>query len=865
MDLVNIARKWQSSWDFTARPEPGKSKYFVTVPFPYPISPLHLDYARAFVSADVKARYVRMKGFSVLFPVAFQYTGTPITALSEAVKRGDTEVITTLSSYGIPREEIVRLSGPKEFADFFSKLMEEDMRLLGLSVDWSRKFNTLDPRFESLIHWQYKKLLAKGLVEAREDYLPFCPRDNYAVGMHDTKGYVEPKLHTVPLILFKSGNLIFPATSPRLETALGGAAILLNPGSTYVIVEESGRNMVLSSRAAYKLSFQRSVKITGEVRAEELVGRKAVNPLTGEELPVLPSKYVNPSMGTGITVASPAHEPFDFIALEEQGIEFSPTPVIRTEGLPEIPSLHALSSGTRDPAILKEYAEAIYREEYYKGVIREDAARRVRKELVEAVGDLSGLRVPEARKVITSVLRRVGAYESMMEISNSPVYCRCGAEVIVKRVAGQWFVKYSQEEWRRRTLEILSRVKVTPESFRRDIAKRIEESEDIAIARSRGIGPRIPWDSSQVFESLSDSTLYTVFYTVSHRIRSTPPDDFWERLLSGEDELSQEFKYWYPVDVRFTEAYLVLNHIPFMLFHHSALLPDMEPREIAVVGSVRYSGRKGSQVPVRDLVNKYGPDVVRLALASSSLLGSDVDLSERLMDYYKERLEALWGLWEKCLSSKGVGSGLDKWLSSLMEYYVRKLDFHYSTSDFHSAAEILLRGIPRALETYFKLTEDLNRDLLLRILSAWVRAVAPLAPHVAEEIWHRFKDSYVSLSPFPTPEEFSYSAEDLLKVEYALMVAERVAELMKAASGKRVVIYVNDEGEADLSSFPEYLREAMSAVKLREKEALLSLKVYLEKLIGLPLEIYGVWEDVPDFKGKKRLASPMNPGIAIVP
>ncbi|MGH9922959.1 MAG: class I tRNA ligase family protein, partial [Nitrososphaerales archaeon] len=82
LDWVAIQDKWRRKWDeqkiFETDPDPSKKKYFVTVAYPYPNSPQHIGHGRTYTLADVHARYMRMRGYNVLFPMGFHYTGTPI-------------------------------------------------------------------------------------------------------------------------------------------------------------------------------------------------------------------------------------------------------------------------------------------------------------------------------------------------------------------------------------------------------------------------------------------------------------------------------------------------------------------------------------------------------------------------------------------------------------------------------------------------------------------------------------------------------------------------------------------------------------------------------------------------------------------
>jgi len=97
--LNNVAHKWQTKWEeakvYESNPNSNRSKFFTTVAFPYPNSPWHIGHGRTYVTGDILARYKRMRGYNVLFPMAFHYTGTPIMAMADAIAKGDKELIET--------------------------------------------------------------------------------------------------------------------------------------------------------------------------------------------------------------------------------------------------------------------------------------------------------------------------------------------------------------------------------------------------------------------------------------------------------------------------------------------------------------------------------------------------------------------------------------------------------------------------------------------------------------------------------------------------------------------------------------------------------------------------------------------------
>ncbi|MEB3772573.1 MAG: class I tRNA ligase family protein, partial [Desulfurococcales archaeon] len=112
--LNEIARKWQDRWSrdkvFQPSPDPLKPKYFITAAFPYPNGPIHIGHLRVYTITDVMARYKRMRGYNVLFPMAFHYTGTPVLTMAESVSKGDESLIKLFrEGYGVPDHIIPKL------------------------------------------------------------------------------------------------------------------------------------------------------------------------------------------------------------------------------------------------------------------------------------------------------------------------------------------------------------------------------------------------------------------------------------------------------------------------------------------------------------------------------------------------------------------------------------------------------------------------------------------------------------------------------------------------------------------------------------------------------------------------------------
>ena len=200
LDWAKVGEKWRKKWSegriFESETQPHTKKYFLTVAYPYPNSPQHVGHGRTYTLADVHARYKRMKGYNVLFPMGFHYTGTPIVSMSQRIKTNDLELIETFEQiYKIPDEVISSFKEPKKIADFFHEEIKQGMNEMGYSIDWRREFTTIDTAYSKFISWQFRNLRKKGLIVQGSHPVGWCPQDQNPVSQHDTIGDIEPELN----------------------------------------------------------------------------------------------------------------------------------------------------------------------------------------------------------------------------------------------------------------------------------------------------------------------------------------------------------------------------------------------------------------------------------------------------------------------------------------------------------------------------------------------------------------------------------------------------------------------------------------------------------------------------------------------
>lgn len=321
MDFREIEEKWQKKWEesriFQADPD-DREKFFITIPYPYLNGNLHAGHTRTFTIGDAVARYKRMLGYNVLFPMGFHVTGTPIIGLAELIQKRDERTIKVYTQYhNVPEEILLTLTTPERIVEYFSKEAEKAMKMIGYSIDWRRKFTTMDECYQKFIEWQYWRLKEKGLIVKGSHPVRFCPNDNNPVEDHDLLMGEEATIVEYTVIKFRLGDIIFPCATLRPETVFGVTNIWLKP-TKYVLAKVDGEKWIVSFEAFEKLKyFDKKVEKLGEVDAEEFFGKVVENPVTKEKVPILPAEFIDTDNATGVVMSVPAHAPYDYVALKQ--------------------------------------------------------------------------------------------------------------------------------------------------------------------------------------------------------------------------------------------------------------------------------------------------------------------------------------------------------------------------------------------------------------------------------------------------------------------------------------------------------------------------------------------------------------------
>ncbi len=816
--------KWQSAWEKQGihSPKAGKGeKFYLTAAFPYPNSPQHIGHGRTYTTTDIYARYMRMKGKNVLFPMGFHVTGTPIIAMAGRLADKDPEILGIFEKiYHIPRETAQTLTDPKELVAYFSREIEAGMKLMGFSIDWSRKFYSYDPHFNKFIQWQFRKLKDSGYIKKGSHPVPWCPKDKNPVSAHDTKGDIDPELEEVTAIKFAGKEGFFPTSTYRPETVYGVTNLWANPKVTYVLCKLGADSFFLSKKAAEKLSTQFEVKIQKEIQGSKLIGQKCKNPATGKDVELLPASFVDENVGTGIVMSVPAHAPFDFLALRDLNSPLIPIQVLQTEGFGNCPAKEVVEKlgvkNQNDPKA-EEATDILYKKEAHSGKM--------------VLGKYSGLPVSEAKDKISSDLISSNSAFKLHEISNGPVYCRCGALCTVRTVENQWFIDYGNEEWKEKTRKQLSKMRILPTSTLSEYNYTINWLKEKACTRSRGLGTRFPFDETQLIEALSDSTIYMAFYTISHILSSYPKekinDSLFDYVFLGKkspgfkpdketESMRKEFLYWYPLDSRHSALDLVHNHLTFLIFNHVAIFEEKHfPRQIISNGFVTMDGKKmsksmGNILPLQDAIRKWGPDVIRFSVVAGADLSSDTDFSEAVASGVSSRLEYAYELAQKYgIGQEGKGkAGAKKksksdlaglWFSSRLHRLIRDSESLYGNFAMREIAQGVFYNALNDVSWYLKRSK--NPDLR-EFFEYWALLVCPIMPHFSEELWVLLgKKGSACTSSFPIPDSSKISDSLELSEDLLIKLKEDISQILKIIkqdSPKKISVYVASDWKRTL-------------------------------------------------------------------
>ncbi|MBI4146077.1 leucine--tRNA ligase [Candidatus Woesearchaeota archaeon] len=869
LDFHKLARKWQRRWKaqrvFESDPS-DKPKFFLTTPYPYVNGLLHIGHTYTYMRVDAFARFKRMRGFNVLFPFAWHATGSPIDTAAKKVAENEPGQLNALKLMGFKDEDLPAFKEPLHWVKTFSREAKKDLMRYGMSIDWRREFVTTDlnPRYSKFIKWQFNTLKKKGFVVQGEHPVVWCPKENAPVGDHARAEGEGETPQEMLLVKFKTDGHVFPCATFRPETVFGVTNVWVNPDLTYVEAVVDGEHWMVSEPCVRKLLDQKhDVKELKRRKGSELVGAKVRNPVTGVEVPVLPAFFVSADTGTGVVMSVPAHAPFDWAALKElqdKGMpdaqNLKPVSLIQVEGFGEFPAVEVcrqLSIADTKNARLEEATQLVYKKEFHTGKLKQNT------------GKYAGKGVQEVKPLLIADLKAEKKAAVMFELVGK-VVCRCLARCHVKIVDNQWFLKYSDAQWKQSAMKCLQQMKLYPDKVRGQFEYVLDWLQDWACTREVGLGTNLPWDKHWKVESLSDSTIYNAFYPVIQHLKKISlgkvndklfdyvflgvgnPDDLGvdHKLL---DDARREFLYWYPVDFRNSGKDLVQNHLAFYIFNHVALFPEqLWPKGIGVngyvtIGSKKMSKSKGIFKTLRQVIETFSADVTRVSILSSNEEMNDVDWDSEVAESMKAKLEQWYDFALKFYGKNGVSGGreIDRWMEHQLHSAMRDATVAMDETLYRTAIQRGFFDVQRHLKWYSRRTAgQMSQQVLTDLVELQTLFLAPFTPHVCEEVWSKlgksglivnekwplFDGNKVNVQLEQVEDTMARTLDDvqqvlkLAKVEHPKLITLFVAadwKVLLCRKVKELVVQTRDIGQVMKSVMVDFKDRAQEASALVQK------------------------------------------------
>lgn len=774
---------------------------------------------------------------------------------------------------GIPIEEIHLFAEPNHWLQYFPPLCQRDLSNFGCRIDWRRSMVTTDanPFYDAFVRWQMNRLKELRKIKFGKRYTIYSPKDKQPCMDHDRsegeavgpQDYTALKLKVLEWSpraqqaiegkIPSDASVFFVPATLRPETMYGQTCCFVGPKISYGVFKVSPKVFfVMTDRAARNMAYQGifpQIGIYDEVC--QLLGSDCVGTLVNAPLSVhkdgvriLPMDSVLPSKGTGVVTSVPSDSPDDFATvtdlakksdyygINKDWVELEILPIIQTPSYGNLTAEFLVKklkiNSPKDTKQLEEAKELAYKEGFYHGVMLQ--------------GEFKGEKVENAKPKVKQLLIKTGEGFAYSEPERK-VISRSGDECCVA-LMDQWYIDYGEESWKQTALDFVgNRDGKGLNSYALETKNGFEGVlnwlNQWACARSFGLGSKLPWDHQFLVESLSDSTIYMAYYTISHYLHGdifgkTPglanikpeqmTDEVFDYVFARRDltdsilsqcqiprevlaSMRREFEYWYPLDLRVSGKDLIPNHLTFFIYIHLAIFPpEFWPKGVRANGHLLLNGEKmakstGNFMTLNDMVVKYGADASRIALADAGDGVADANFEEDVADNCVLRLFTLrdW-IEEQVKNASSLRTGpkngfLDKLFENELNTLVNDAYEHYQDTNYKLALKSALYEFTLARDFYreYSLAAGIkmHRDLLFKYIELQALVICVIAPHWAEYIWlevlHKPSTIQNALFPSVPPSNPALSAErEYVRATCGNITSAEASQLKKKSKGRDI-------------------------------------------------------------------------------
>ncbi len=874
-DQFSIEQKWQKKWKeqgaWNVKADSSKEKYFLNFAYPYANSVLHIGHGRTMTITDVVGRYQRLRGKQVLYPLGYHISGTPVLAVADGIKRGDTKTIKqvrdAISDYIADESEqnklIETFTNPQNIANFFSQTIEEALDSVGMSITYERQFTTGEPLYNSFIQWQYEKLKDNGLLKQGKYPILYSAQDENAVGEDDIKdGDIDKVgLSEMTLIFAKLENKdeYLVAATLRPDALFGITNMYIKSEMDLVKLNVDGKIWVVSKSSQVKIEHQfDSVEFISEHKGSEFIGLNVVAPITNRVVPVIVANFCDENHGTGIVFSSPADSVHDYLHLFENRFEGKSLEEFKNSEPLELTPVTDTYDKKGNKIEYKFNVPAyskLMEYEIYQTQGNEDTLEYLKKELykeahfgakmINCGDEFNGtpLKGNVAFNKTKEKLIHLGLGTTFYETTRR-AETRGGDNVIVANLSGQWFLDYSSLDIKQKALDLMEYMTYKPNNLKQTQIGYVNWANMRPCARKRGLGTKLPYDENWIIEPLSDSTIYQMLYIIMHVLRreDIKPEnlttEFYDYVYLGDGDLDsvssnttiskeiigecrEEVKYWNNVDFRYTAWGHMSNHLNFLIYHYSIIFPkSMWPKQICVGQFMMRNGEKiskskGNGTPLFRIKDVYGADLYRLYLIVSSNFDVEMDFKDDDVSQVEKKLNRVKEIITSSLNSKKIEydsfNTTQKWLIAQFYSKVNLAFSYFEDIKLREAYVTILFEFLTDMNYCMRRVGDLKFNEVMRfIVEDYIKVLTPVIPHTCEEFWEQLgNDSFVSLEALEIESKLENYVNDEILGEEGIIeeLTKNIARVQEQANGSVLKIVVASQDKFNLFTRINELRD----------------------------------------------------------
>lgn len=726
-----IEQKWQKYWKdqhtFKTGEDPEKDNFYVLDMFPYPSGQgLHVGHPLGYTATDILARMKRKQNYNVLHPMGWD-------------------------AFGLPAEQYALDTGndPAEFTDKNIETYRDQINALGFSYDWDREINTTNPEFYKWTQWIFTKLYEKGLAYQDEIAVNWCPALNTVLsneevidGVSERGGhpvyrrpmkqwmlkitaYADRLLEDLELVdwpesikdmqrnwIGKSeganvkfqladSDLVLEAYTTRPDTLFGTSYIVMAPEHKLLdkIVKADNKKEIAAYVEKVEAKSELERTALNKDKTGLFTGSYVINPVTKEEIPVWVADYVVASYGSGVVMATPAHDERDFDFANKYDL-----PIQQIIQLPEGEELPYTEDGIHvDSGFLN-------------GLNNEEAITKMIDWLEEnklGQGEINF----RLRDWIFSRQRYWGEPIPIIhwEDGTTTAVAEGDLPVVLPKTDN-----------------------IHPSGTGESPLANIEEWLNVVDPETGMKGRR----ETNTMPQWAGSSWYY--------LRFIDPDN--DEAIADYDKLEK----WLATDLYVGGAEHAVLHLLYARFWHKFLydlgvVPTKEPfQKLYNQGMIHKDGEKmsksrGNVINPNDIVAEYGADTLRLYEMFMGPLESAKDWTDEGVEGSRRFLERVWRLFidEEGEVRDRITTHNDGSLDIVYNQTIKKVTEDFEALHFNTGISQMMVFINEAYKV---------KTLTLDYVKGFIKMFSTVAPHLGEELWNRITQSNVSIEYEKWPE-----------------------------------------------------------------------------------------------------------------